>query len=175
MARKVSFSNQELQVHEIDVHYTICAAALRAYYIGTNSAFVGYTNNQLKTELHGRLEELNKSCSFLLLTVVEARLRIDYLKRCYEKRKDDLSRRFRKINKECGEKRERPDLSDDILDAWKQHGASAPLVSEIRGAWNYRNWLAHGRYWKPKLGRKYDYRGLFELTSAVERLIQNAP
>ena len=167
MASKVSFSNQELQVHEIDIHYSRCVEALRAYYIDTNSVFVVYTNDELKTELHERLEELEKSCAFLLLTTVEVRLRIDYLKRCYEEREDSLSLEFRTI---YSRRKESPNLSEDILKAWEQHGAPASLVSELREAFHYRHWLAHGRYWKLKV-RKYDYRGLFALASEVERLV----
>lgn len=40
---------------------------------------------------------------------------------------------------------------------------SKALLGELAGAFRYRHWLAHGRYWQPKLGRKYDYLSVFGL------------
>jgi len=39
------------------------------------------------------------------------------------------------------------------------------LIGELKGAFRFRHWLAHGRYFQP--GRKYDYRGLYVLAINV--------
>jgi len=36
------------------------------------------------------------------------------------------------------------------MDSYKQ------IISEYISVLNYRHWLAHGRYWVPKLGRNFD-------------------
>jgi hypothetical protein len=54
------------------------------------------------------------------------------------------------------------------LDLWKQEFPTQKLLlGELKGALNYRHWLAHGRYWEPKLGRKYDYESLYLLVQTV--------
>jgi len=47
---------------------------------------------------------------------------------------------------------------DDILEGWKRYtSASSSLIGDLRGAFKFRHWLAHGRYWTPRFGRKYDF------------------
>ena len=62
----------------------------------------------------------------------------------------------------------RVSLEGDIFSAWKQNStASASTIAELTGAFRYRHWLAHGRYWVPKLGKKYDYEGVYSLADSV--------
>jgi len=96
-----------------------------------------------------------------LLAAVEAAFRIDYLQRCYQKKKDDVSRQFWDIYKE---KDTRASLEDDIFEVWKNAtSGSSKLIAELRGAFKFRHWLAHGRYWTPKLGQRYDYLSVYPL------------
>jgi hypothetical protein len=37
----------------------------------------------------------------------------------------------------------------------------------LKAAFLYRHWLAHGRYWKPKLGRVHDFDSLYLLAQTV--------
>jgi hypothetical protein len=46
------------------------------------------------------------------------------------------------------------------------------LIDDLIGAFGYRNWLAHGRYWIPKLGRKYDYESVYK---PAEDILGNFP
>ena len=45
------------------------------------------------------------------------------------------------------------------------HGAK--LIGDLRGAFRFRHWLAHGRYWNPKLGQKYDFVSVYSLAANV--------
>lgn len=45
------------------------------------------------------------------------------------------------------------------------------FISELITAFKYRHWLAHGRYWEPKLGRIYDYYSLYDLAYEMENLL----
>lgn len=161
MAKRVSFSNTAPELREISAHHSDTDAALRAYYdlSGNRSRFLGYSEEELSAELRRRIEELERTSCLTLLSFLEARFRVDYLKRCYGRKKDDLSRDFRAIHKK---KAHRTSLEDDILQTWKRHCSedteAGNLISELIGVFKYRHWLAHGRYWEPKWGRPtYDY------------------
>jgi hypothetical protein len=54
------------------------------------------------------------------------------------------------------------------LPVWKREPTiRAGLISDLIGAFRYRDWLAHGRYWPPKLGRKYDYESVYKLAEDI--------
>ena len=101
------------------------------------------------------MEETDVRSSFAVLSRLEAAFRIDYECRCKEKLKDDVSWTFRRMYKS---RKMRVSLEDDIFEAWLQNSTgSNRLISELRGAFKFRHWLAHGKYWRPNLGRKYDF------------------
>ena len=63
-------------------------------------------------------------------------------------------------------------LEKDILILWKEeYPQYKNLISKIITAFKYRHWLAHGRSWKPKLGRVYDYYSLYKLAYDMENLL----
>lgn len=176
MDKRVSFSGSNLELYEVAQHHSDTENALRAYYgIDDNSKFlpakfISYSAKEVSTEFHARIDELERTSSLTLLSSLEAKLRIDYLKRCYQKAKDDLSKDFRTIYKQ---KSHRASLEEDILETWKKHyPENKLLISELLGALKYRHWLAHGRYWTPKFGRKYDYSYIYYL---IEQTYENLP
>lgn len=101
---------------------------------------------------------------FELLATTEAILRIDFKARVAARRKDGLSRRFRKLHRERGDKIR---LDEDILAAMKEQGVPANVVAAIRGTLKLRHWLAHGRHWHPKLGRGYAPGDVFDIAKAL--------
>ncbi|OHB78592.1 MAG: hypothetical protein A2Z25_18965 [Planctomycetes bacterium RBG_16_55_9] len=170
MVKKVSFSKQHQEISQIEVYYTDITEATREYFEPRTETlserFLGYTISELNAERDERLEELDRTTSLSILSAIEAAFRIDYLQRCYQKKKDPLSRVFFKIHKLKGSN---ASFEDDILSAWKENSFGAnKVLSDIKGAFKYRHWLAHGRYWEPKLGRiKYDYQSLYQLAQNV--------
>jgi hypothetical protein len=169
MVKKDYFSHQHQDLAEIHDHHTVITEATQAYFKpksgGYPERFVGYTKKELQAELKERLEELDRASAFNVLVAVEAVFRIDYLRRSYKKKKDGLSRSCREIYKKKGV---RVSLVDDILDLWKQELPSQKhVLGEIKGALNYRHWLAHGRYWNVKLGKNYDYESLYLLAQTL--------
>lgn len=169
MDKRVPFSGQHLQLPQIALHHSDVDGALRAYFNPASSQysirFSGYLPVEVRIELDERLSEGEKSSIMTILSSMEAAFRIDYLQRCYLKKKDRLSRAFRKIHKHYAS---RANLEEEILGAWAVHSSvSSSLIGDIRGAFKYRHWLAHGRYWVPKLGRKYDYDSVYLLAQRV--------
>jgi len=114
------------------------------------------------------IKETDLRSSLAILTSIEAAFHLDYLFRSHQNGpKDDLSKAFRAIRK-SGNTKPRLDLDPDLLDAWTKHASGARwLIGELPGAFKYRHWLAHGRYWTPQLGRKYDFEFLYRLADAV--------
>jgi len=128
--------------------------------------FIGLSQHELEKEHSSRLNELDKNVSLSL----EASLRIDYLNRVYRREKDDLSKAFREIHKK---KENKASLEEDILSSWKKyHPEYKSIFSDILGALKYRHWLAHGRYWVPKLGRQYDF---YSISIIAIRFYQDVP
>jgi hypothetical protein len=127
--------------------------------------FLSYTNAEVSGELNNRLAELDKTASMTVLAALEAAFRTDYLQRCYKKERDPLSREFREIYKR---KIEKTSLEDDILTTWKANTLGATeILGALKGAFKFRHWTAHGRYWEPKLGQQYDYVTVYNLATSI--------
>lgn len=166
---RVSFSDENLDLAEISQHHSDIDMSVRAFFdpiiAASSTRFLGYAISEINCEMANLLLEQERSTGMNILAALEAAFRVDFLQRCYRKRRDNLSRVLRDVYARKGP---RASLEDDILTAWKeQTTASARIISDLIGAFKYRHWLAHGRYWVPKLGQKYDYDGLYILAEAI--------
>ena len=130
-----------------------------------NSELLSMDVDEMDAHFEGILEEIDIQSSLFILAATEATVRVDFLARVYEKRRDTVSRTFRDIYKSrCDHNKIKVRLEEDILDTWgEQLPDSKSDVGRLKGAFKYRHWLAHGRYWVPKLGQRYDPSGLFLL------------
>jgi hypothetical protein len=136
------------------------------------SRYVGKTREELEEEFGYQTTELAQVTMLGMLASTEAALRLDLAERVSNKRNDKVSRRFRDIYQERGRKFR---LEEDILDVWKKHGDAGikEAVQEFKGATKLRHWLAHGRYWKPKLGRAgYDPVDVFDICGGLLQAIE---
>jgi hypothetical protein len=171
MASRVHFSSDHPVLPEIAAHHQDVESSLTLYFSVSSPSypvrFDGYTTSEVSGELGKRLGEVDLTSSLTVLASVEAAFRIDYLKRCYRKGKDPVSRAFRDIYRE---KRQHASLEDEILEAWINNSSVArSVIGDLRGAFRFRHWLAHGRYWTPKLGRRYDFDDVFALADLTLR------
>lgn len=131
--------------------------------------FTGLIRREVEEFFDAQSAELELLTMFELLATTEAILRIDFEDRVTERKKDGLSRRFRRIHKAHGDKIR---LDEDILAAMKEEGVAANIIAAFRGTLRLRHWLAHGRHWHPKLGRGYVPGDVFDITRA---LIESIP
>lgn len=130
--------------------------------------FVGYSQSRIVEELQHRLKEAQLMASMAVFAFLEAAFRIDYEQRCLLRKKDPVSRALRQIYKK---KHRRAKLDEDIFETWRTcQPALGRVIGELRAAFHLRNWLAHGRYWKPKFGRKYDFNDVFRLADTTLRI-----
>lgn len=170
MPKKVSFSNEHSNLEEIEEYYFDSDQALQQYFLSPTVApkFIGYTLIELQSELKNRTENLDRMCSLELLAALEARFRVDYLVRCQKKKRDGFSKKMRAIYRK---KENQASLVDDIISTWrKEHPQHKARLDSLQGALDYRNWLAHGRYWQPRKMphiSKYDYLSLYSLADDV--------
>ena len=135
------------------------------------TTFMYHTEDEVLAERDERLYEAGAASAMMVLTSIEATFRVEYLRRCYARYRDGLSRALRALYRDKGAV---VSLSDDLLEAWKNHGTlSGNLVGELRSAFGYRDWLAHGRYWVPKLGRQYDFPSVYDLARKVEAALSS--
>jgi hypothetical protein len=168
-AEWASFSHENLDLDVIAQQYNDIEAAVRLYFSpacnAASARFATYTPAEIEVEMDVLLQELGRSTTMSILAALEAAFRIDYQRRCRKRMKDPLSRALRDIYRTKGM---RASLEDEILGAWRANSSGGEqLASELRGALKYRHWLAHGRYWVPKLGQKYDYQDLYILADAI--------
>lgn len=130
-----------------------------------NVRFSGYAPEEVEQEMVEILDENERRSSMNILAALEAAFRIDFIQRGQRRKRDQLSRMFRHLYMEKGA---RASLEDDILESWRKvYPDFASIVSDLTGAFKYRHWLAHGRYWTSKLGRRFDYPGVYALADSI--------
>ena len=167
-ARRVTFSGEHLSLVEIAQYYNDIEASVRNYFsfdnLHSDDRFVGYTPLEMEHEIYSVLEEHALSTSMSILAALEATFRMDFLQRCYERRRDDLSRSFRALHRQRGQYVP----LKDIFSQWQSYpGIPRSIISDLERAFKYRHWLAHGRYWTPKIGREYDYDHIYALAESI--------
>jgi len=171
MIKHVSFSDSTVELYEIWDYYETVYNSIRKYLkeIRKNTVadnkFTGMTPKELELYFDEKLKELEYQISLVILSSVEAKFRMDYLQRVYKRNKDDLTREFRDI---YNIRQNRASLEDEILEIWKKYYPEyKTVVSAYKSALKFRHWLAHGRYWVPKLGRKYDLETVYQIAEKV--------
>ena len=114
--------------------------------------FFGFTAIEYEAALSGMLNELNDQVTLALVASFEASFRIDFERRIRRRLKDNASREFRTIARKYGQRVG----FKDILDVWKKVTGRSAMFGRLMQLLNYRDWLAHGRYWVHKTGRNFD-------------------
>jgi hypothetical protein len=164
MADDLGKANQVLSLKEIAEYHEDAVSSLRFYFFNADR-FIGDPETKRSEELKLRIDETSLRSILITLASLEASFKLDYLYRCQKRLKDELSRAFRDLYKV---KQDHIALDEDIFEAWRAHVAeSKTLISELRAAFRLRDWLAHGRYWQPRLGRNFDFDFVYDLAAAV--------
>ena len=102
------------------------------------------------------LGEVDHQVCLSLIAAAEAAIRVDFFDRVYNRKKDPASRHLRQLPSAKNGRRSRRVRLGDILAVWaSERPTSKRPIARFRGALRYRDWLAHGRYWVPKLSMPY--------------------
>jgi hypothetical protein len=167
MPNQVTFASRDISLAYLAAYHKDADLSLRLFFTNLNPnfeiRFFGESQGSIELELEGRLNETDLRSSLAILSRIEAAFRIDYEERAAKKRqkRDAVSKVFRALYKNY---RGNVRLEDDIFSTWRDaHPGAAALISELKGAFKFRHWLAHGSYWEPKLGRKYEFLDVYAL------------
>jgi hypothetical protein len=159
----------ELRIEEIAAYHNDVIDSLDLYFSPSSQGFTTRfwyrpLDDVIRT-WKSRHVETNIRSALTVMTSLEAYFRADFDLRCRRRLKDDLSVHFRQIERE---RRSSRVPLDDILEGWKRHGnVPQRAISYLRGAFKFRHWVAHGRYWPPKLGHPYDFEGVHDSAKEV--------
>jgi hypothetical protein len=128
---------------------------------------------ELREQFASARKHLLYAAMLHLLTTTEALLRLAFDDLSKRQTKPAIFRRFRKIKREQGKKIR---LEEDILDTWMEvYPETARSIREFKGVVPLRDWLAHGRWWNPKLGRPvYEVGDVFDIASEMLNRMQSA-
>jgi hypothetical protein len=129
--------------------------------------------DELREQFASARKHLQYAAMLHLLTTAEALLRLAFKDLSKRKTKPAIFRRFRTIGRERGEKIR---LEEDILNIWVEvYPETARSIREFKGVVPLRDWLAHGRYWNPKIGRPvFEVRDVFDIASEMLNRMQDA-
>lgn len=154
--RKVQFNfnehNQSLE--SLENYYDEVKAAIDLKFSKANpyypSDFQMMTESEVETERDENYMELSREASMAILAFVESLFRTDFIIRCELKKSDKLSKRYRHTYNPT-KRIYTYSYNDVVLDGWVEYLPEVKnLINELKEANNYRNWLAHGRYWQFK-------------------------
>jgi hypothetical protein len=162
MADRVSFSNAEQSLEEITAWRSDVQAGLAEFFSGDSSTLLTrYEEEEIEAAFESALAELDLTTSLSVLSSIEAAIRLDYLQRVYGRWRDPLSKAMNALHQD---KANYARLEEDLIRLWRDRtGVRKVLLAELVSAFRYRHWLAHGRYWTPKFGRRYSYDSVFEI------------
>lgn len=175
--KRVSLSYEEVTIQEVWEWYeyqelilggekTRVLAGLRSDSLPSDSRFFGWAYDDIEEFFDRQRNELEFLAMLSLLAATEAAIRVDFIVRVQKRRKGAASRRFREISKRRGEDKIR--LEEDILEPWKDLVPTTKgPIGCFKGALNLRHWLAHGRYWNPKLGRTYSPGDVYDISAGL--------
>lgn len=133
----------------------------------TEARYFARTPDELDELFAHQRAELANTAMLNLLAATEAAVRVDFLFRVANKKKDELSKQFGQLYKE----HERKVPLGGILDCWKEGAtpATKTALDHFGGALKLRNWLAHGRYWTLRTTRSLDIQ---EVSSICQALLE---
>ncbi len=133
--------------------------------------FLGKNEDIVKKEKGEQQKELSREASFVLLASIEAMFREDFVIRCQAKLNDPISKSYLSVY-DPTKKIYQYSLKDLILATWKDNNPKyAQLLDRLIQAFDYRNWIGHGRYWHFK---DNENKFTFEKVSYLAQMINEA-
>ena len=122
------------------------------------------------------LKELSTDVSFAILAYIESRFRTDFIVRRRNRKRSDLLAGLFHANFKMSKEFYSYPLVTGIFKDWKETYAENDvllnLFNQLGQAFDYRNWVAHGRYWVFKDNpNKYTYNYTLGLAQNVDALL----
>jgi hypothetical protein len=175
--KSVSISKHRVSLSEIWSFYSACRSSLfaeRSAVLATMldggkipEEFLGMSRKEVEECFSQYLDELELLISLDLLASAEATIRSDYYLRAQQRLKDSISLKYREVHKKKNPPK-RPDLYKDLLSIWMRFRPELQrVINEFNSAFRFRHWIAHGRYWVFKSGRRYSPEDVYAITEEL--------
>lgn len=171
---KFQFSNNPADIDAIKSYYDNVKLGLDIRFDKDNQNNVGESEKTLNKEKNKALLELNIEGGFVLLSIIESVFRTDFICRCRKNKKDAIDKDFKAVLQRV-DQLYKIDLRESILERWKEEFPdNAHDFSVMKQRFEYRNWIAHGRYWKAfgNAGKDmYSFDNLYREVSSLLSLV----
>ncbi len=172
---RVSLSGREKSIDTVLQWHQTATRALRNQLVLERTATAGPTHTSAffgltSATIEEFFAELDLLAMLDLLSATEAGLRVDYWDRVHRRLKDEVSRGFRELTRLYDD---RISLDEHLMPEWlKARPGAKSSVADFRGAMKLRHWLAHGRYWTPKLAKQtYTPPDVYDICDALLRAV----
>lgn len=174
---KFNFSEHSGSIEQLEEYYNSMSELInRKYNSELNPSYEMDFLFLKPEEVSKKAEKLRKELMFegnlAILSYVESVFRVDAIMRCQAKMKKDVL--FKSFNKEVKTQGGRKvyhyiRICETILEGWKNiHIEHGDLLNNLKQAFEYRNWLAHGRYWTYKESiDKYSFEYVLHLAKST--------
>jgi hypothetical protein len=172
VGERIRFSEQQLTLDDVQAFYQEARVSIEQFLSQSSDALVARDEPEcIATNLQGVLEELDHLSALSAMASLEATLRLNYLRRVYRRLRDPLSRAMRLLHHQ---KAHRARLEGDLIRLWRDEAhVREALLRGIARAFEYRHWLAHGRYWTLKLGYDHDFLTVLEIAGEFIAAMQD--
>lgn len=149
-----NFNEHNQSLENLESYYDEVKAAIDLKYSKANPYYTAdfqmMTDSEVESERDENYMELSREASMSILAFVESLFRTDFIIRCELKKSDKLSIRYRHTYNPA-KRIYTYSYNDVVLGGWADfRPEEKDLINELKEANNYRNWLAHGRYWQFK-------------------------
>lgn len=153
----VDFWENKPTVEEIDEYYSHTLALIEKRFSKTDNQnfdteFGAYTEAEVLEMHKQQIFELSIETSLILLAYIESIFRTDLIKRLENRKlRDNLSVYYKSQYNPA--RRVYQIGLDVIFEGWKSHysnisNSMRDIINNLPQYFDYRNWVAHGRYWR---------------------------
>lgn len=184
---KFQFASHNRSLEEIKSYYDKVLDSLERQYsrdtnVDYDIIFANRSEEDVAAELDNLKEELSMEGAFELLAYLEKDFRTDCHIRCTRRYKDELSKSFKNVYKSVGKIQYKIGFLDVIVAGWKEvflepgpHNQDVlDMFSQINDLFNFRNWMAHGRYWEYPYNRgKHNFDAIWIMVNEVENVFRD--
>lgn len=163
-------SNSFFEFSDIADYYNKNYKAIVCFYSDENpfyeEEFVGKSESDIIALKKSHLRQIEESSILCLLACCEAHLKYDLSIR--RRRRDVISKELTVAFKN---QQYRYIKFDELLKFWnKRITKNVVNVNKLLESVNYRNWLAHGKYWRFPF-KKYDFVDLYGICNSLFEII----
>lgn len=175
----VDFSIDKTTYEEIDKFYATTYDSIEAYFSKVSNpnydnCFMNMSDDEILNLEKTYKQELSIEAGFALLAFIESLFRTDFVLRLESRKGRDHLTDYYKREHNMAQKPYKFGL-DKIFEGWKVYYGNASkkmidILNTLPQYYEYRNWIAHGRYWiykEENYLKKYNYDHLQMLHSAI--------